>query len=331
MLLNLTEFITNSTAGKAMIYSCKSYCGGWGDRLRGITSVYILALLTHRRFMIDMNYPCQIAQALEPNLVNWTYVQHTSQKNLTRLSVNTMPPWATAARTIMGNTVKSKDFVKHWSGYDEVWISTNLDYITPALHNPYLSTRTRNLLGLLPLREAKMKTLFALLFEFLFKPTLPVQIRVNSILAASHHRHLICLHIRIGKNPTNPLDTASATRGHTTQDMLKFLDMYLLNYSSPFFFVTSDSGQAISDVLHHFPNSSMTIAGPILHIDHFDRKTTTISDGFIKAIADFYVLGECQTSLLSISGFSLWANRRRLKPNENLYYYFDKTKTVQKG
>ncbi|CAF1634371.1 unnamed protein product [Adineta steineri] len=330
-LLNLSEFITNSSAEKAMIYSCKSFCGGWGDRLRGITSVYILALLTHRRFMIDMNYPCQIAQALEPNLVNWTYIQHTSLKNRTRLLINTVPSWPATARTIMANTVKSEDFVKQWSAYDEVWISTNSDYMTSALHNPYLSSRTRTLLGRFPRTQVKMQTLFALLFEFLFKPTLPVQIRVNSILAAAYHHHLICLHIRIGKNPTNPLDYAFTTRGNTTQHMLNFLDMYLLNYSSPFFFVTSDSGQAISDVLHHFPNSSMTIAGPILHIDRFDRKSSTICDGFIKAIADFYVLGECQTSLLSRSGFSSWANHRRLKPNENLYYYFDKIKTVQKG
>ncbi|CAF4166939.1 unnamed protein product, partial [Adineta steineri] len=166
-LLNLTEFITNSSAEKAMIYSCKSFCGGWGDRLRGITSVYILALLTHRRFMIDMNYPCPIAQALEPNLVNWTYIQHTSPKNRTRLSINTVPSWPATARTIMANTVKSEDFVKQWSAYDEVWISTNSDYMTPALHNPYLSSRTRTLLGRFPLTQVKMQTLFALLFEFL--------------------------------------------------------------------------------------------------------------------------------------------------------------------
>ncbi|CAF3902742.1 unnamed protein product, partial [Adineta steineri] len=63
-------FKTNDLSDNTMIYSCQSFCGGWGDRLRGILSVYILALLTNRHFMIDMNYPCEILKVLQPNVVN---------------------------------------------------------------------------------------------------------------------------------------------------------------------------------------------------------------------------------------------------------------------
>ncbi|CAF0896831.1 unnamed protein product [Rotaria sp. Silwood1] len=321
LLLNLTAFKTNHLSTKTIIYSCASFCGGWGDRLRGITSVYILSLLTNRRFMIDMNYPCDILKVVQPNFVNWTYVKHDKSKNRTRLFINTVPSWQRAYRNNISNLIKSNDFVEAWSSYDDIVIRANSDYMTLALHNTYMLNKTRQLLGQIPVSQATMRSLFALLFELLFKPSVAVRNRVDSILINFHNRHLICLHIRIGKNPANPFDHAFTARVNTTKAMIDFVDNYLLNKSSSLVFVTSDSSQAVSDILRHYPSSSMTITGPILHIDRFDRQSPTICEGFIKVIADFYLLGECQTSLLSNSGFSLWANQRRENPNEELYLY----------
>jgi len=326
---NLTAFKGNHLAEKTMIYSCQSFCGGWGDRLRGIMSVYILALLTNRRFMIDMNYPCSISKVLEPNFVNWTYIK--PKNNRTRLTINTMRSWQKAIQSEAANTIKSKDLIKFWSSYDDIYISTNGDYMILALRNGHMINRTRHLFGRTPSSQTTMQILFPLLYEFLFKPSIQVRKRVDTILSASLNRHLICLHIRIGKNPTNPFDHAFTARVNTTQAMLTFIDNYLLNKSSSLVFITSDSGQAVSDVLHHYPNSSMTIVGPILHIDRFDRRSSTVCDGFVKVLADFYMLGECQTSLLSNSGFSTWANRRREKINEELYVYNEKSRQMRRG
>ncbi|CAF3400756.1 unnamed protein product [Rotaria sp. Silwood2] len=330
LLLNLTAFKTNYLSKKTIIYSCASFCGGWGDRLRGITSVYILALLTNRRFMIDMNYPCDILTVIQPNFVNWTYVKHNKSEKRTRLFINTMPSWQKTYRTSISNMIQSTDFVKTWLPYDDIVIATNSDYMTPALRNSYMLNKTRQLLGRIPVSQATMQTLFALIFELLFKPSVAVRNRVDSVLVNSRHRHLICLHIRIGKNPTNPFDHSFTARANTTKAMIKFIDNYLLNKSSSLVFVAADSGQAVSDILRHYPKSSMTITGPILHIDRFDSQSPTICDGFIKVIADFYLLGECKTSLLSNSGFSSWANRRRENPNEELYYYNEKLEEMRK-
>lgn len=330
-LLNITAFKTNDSSDKTIIYSCRSFCGGWGDRLRGITSVYILALLSDRRFMIDMNYPCDILKVVQPNFINWTYVRHSKSKNRTLLNINTMPSWQTENRKNIANIIASKDFVKAWSIYDDIFISTNSDYMTPALRNLYMLNKTRKLLGQMPTSQATMQTLFALLFELLFKPSASVCLHVDPILAVSYNRYLICFHIRVGKNPTNPFDHAFTARVNTSKTMINFTDNYLLNKSSAIIFVTSDSGQAVSDVLYHYPNSSMTVVGPILHIDRFDRQSSTLCDGFIKVIADFYVLGECQTSLVSNSGFSSWANRRRENPNQELYIYNEKSQKMIKS
>ncbi|CAF2041852.1 unnamed protein product [Rotaria magnacalcarata] len=330
-LLNIEAFKINHLSNKTIIYSCQSFCGGWGDRLRGIMSAYVLALLANRRFMIDMNYPCEILKVVQPNYINWTYIKYGKSKNRSQLNINTMASWQTAYRSQISDIIKSKNFVEVWSEYDDISISTNGDYMTPALRNNYMKNKTRQLLGQMPLSHATMQTLFDLLFELLFKPSVPVRNRVDSILANVYHRHLVCLHIRVGKNPTNPFDHAFTARVNATQAMIDFTDNYILNKSLPVIFVTSDSGQAVSDVLQHYPNSSMTIVGPILHIDRFDRRSPTLCDGFIKAIADFYLLGECQTSILSNSGFSSWANRRRESPYQDLYSYNEKLRAIRKN
>ena len=330
-VLNSTPFRTNTLSDKTMIYSCRSFCGGWGDRLRGITSVYILALLTNRRFMIDMNYPCEILRVVQPNLVNWTYIKFNTSTKRTHLTINTMRSWQRSLRDKIGKLIKSEDFAQDWLSYDDVYITTNSDYMTPALRNVHMVNKTRQLLGQIPTSQATMQTLFALLFEILFKPSTAVRQRVDSILSISAHRHLICLHIRVGKNPTNPFDHSFKNRANTTQVTIDFTEKYLSNKSSQIIFVTSDSGQAVSDVLRHYPNSSITIVGPILHIDRFDLRSPTICDGFIKVIADFYLLGECQTSILSPSGFSFWANQRREKPNEELYIYNPVLEKIKKA
>ncbi|CAF3389202.1 unnamed protein product [Rotaria socialis] len=315
-----------------MIYSCRSSCGGFSDRLRGIVSVFILARLLNRRFMIDMNYPCPVTQALLPSLVDWIYVPHKQSTNHSRLTIKEVPAWPIKTEISMAHIITYHDFLTIWSTYEEIWISTNGDFVASAFRNPFASNASRILLGRFPLVEATMETLFPLVFDFLFKPTASVQNRVEQILIESHRRHLICLHIRMGKNPSNPSDRAFPVRVHTAEDMLKFVDTYSANNNSkPLVFVTSDSSEAVGTVLRHFPKSSMTVVGPILHVDKANGQASVISNGFMKVITDFYLLGECQTSILSRSGFSVLANRRRKIPNENLYFYDENSRTIRKG
>lgn len=329
LLLNLTKLKTNSNTTKTMIYSCQSFCGGWGDRLRGILSAYVLALVTDRHFMIDMNYPCQITKVIEPNFVNWTMI-HSKQPNRTRLNINTMRSYQLTYRGYITRLIHFENFTQIWSAYDDIYLSTNLDYMRLVFHNKHMSKKIQELFGRLPVSQLTIEKSFAFFFELLFKPSIAVEQRVNSILYSSIHRELICFHIRIGKNPTNPFDAVFTSRVNMTRAMIDFTDRYLQTRNSSLVFVTSDSGQAISQVLNHYSNSSMTIVGPILHIDRFNRRSSAVCDGFVKVLADFYLLGECQTSLISKSGFSMSANRRRIHANENLYTFNEKVRQIRK-
>jgi hypothetical protein len=43
---------------KYVMWSCETSCGGWGDRMKAITSSFMLSVLLKRRFRLKVKHPC---------------------------------------------------------------------------------------------------------------------------------------------------------------------------------------------------------------------------------------------------------------------------------
>jgi hypothetical protein len=43
---------------KYVLWSCETSCGGWGDRMKAITSSFMLSVLLKRRFRLKVTHPC---------------------------------------------------------------------------------------------------------------------------------------------------------------------------------------------------------------------------------------------------------------------------------
>ncbi|CAF4854195.1 unnamed protein product, partial [Rotaria sp. Silwood2] len=72
----------------------------------------------------------------------------------------------------------------------------------------------------------------------------------------------------MGQNPSNPLDGNFGDRVLAVQNILDFLNRTnLRKMRNTRIFVTSDSEQASSSIVRQFPNQTLTIPGPILHVD----------------------------------------------------------------
>lgn len=224
--------------------------------------------------------------------------------------------------------ISSQDFLTEWSKYDDIYLTTNSDYITPVLTNPHLQDQVRYLN--LSLKESNQKALFPLIYEILFRPTAHVINLVDPILQhveKDKRKELICLHFRIGKNPDMITDKAFAHRNSMVDDVLRFVDRNLtMDEQRSLIFVTSDSSAINARVFEHYPNNKVvSIQGPIIHIDRLSSKRSQVDpcQGLAKALADFYILGECDRLIIAKSGFSDWASRRRLigKQYDDLYMY----------
>jgi len=58
---------------RVLVYSCQPFaqCGGHGDRLNGIVTAFLLAVLTRRVFLIDSESPLPLQLLLAPRLIDW--------------------------------------------------------------------------------------------------------------------------------------------------------------------------------------------------------------------------------------------------------------------
>ena len=315
----------NSTTN--VIYKCKSYCGGLGDRLRGITTSYIIALLSGRNFIIDMTHPCEMAKILKPHLYDWTLRLPHHDKNRSKMVINAIDNMAEMIPLFMGS-----NFVKKWLPFDDIEIFTNLNLVATVFMNPSLQDNelVQMVSSVMSPNEVHLNSFFPIIFEILFQPTVEILKVIDPVLSmiTNSRKPVICLHIRVGKNPTNPNDADFSDRKNIIDDMISFISNYTMNMRNrTWIMAMSDSQTAVDTVLRKFPNNSFTAPGPILHID---RPTTFVDhcEGFSKVVIDFYLLGECDALILSNSGFSGLANRRRQNPYKNLYTYDEKMRKI---
>ena len=76
--------------GNFLIYECNSLCGGYGNRVHGITMSLLFAILSNRTFLIQMNFPFDINQLLHPNAIQWNYTGYKNMKNMVKKDFNLM-------------------------------------------------------------------------------------------------------------------------------------------------------------------------------------------------------------------------------------------------
>ncbi len=102
---------------KCLVYICEDRgCGGIADRIKGIMSVYALALMTDRKLIINMTFPCKLDKYLIPNEVDWSQTVPNSLKSIHyEINVDSI--------NILKNAV---DINQLWKNTDVVKIQTNL-------------------------------------------------------------------------------------------------------------------------------------------------------------------------------------------------------------
>jgi len=234
-------FSIQRSSTKTITYYCKTNCGGWDDRLRGINSTYILSILLQRRFIIDMQYPCQLSEFLIPNLINWIPKMNLNRQN-NSLKLNSIN---NKYQSEFYSNISSINLIKLWSSYDNIFSTTNKDYITPLLKNPFF----KSIISKINIRlyESTQQELFPFIFEILFKPTFIISQQLDNLfqqILFSLNHSIISMHIRLGQNPSIPKDIKLPYRQLLVKHIIEFIDQNL-TYLNSSIFVTTDSIQSL--------------------------------------------------------------------------------------
>ncbi|CAF0736362.1 unnamed protein product [Adineta steineri] len=299
---------------KYLVYSCRFMCGGWGDRTRKIVAAFFLSLALNRTFILDMTWPCSIEKFLTSNFISWSISSHLHIRNISSSSFN-----------ISSLTLKDYSLLKSYhEKYSIIYIQTK-DIAYFDLISRY-SQLYQSLLNRFRLKHEHMNiiTLYPLFYELLIKLKPYLQEKFNRInLNSIDSSPLLCGHLRIGRNPSNPKDVVFPHREQMNITILKFL------LSRPGrVFITTDSVEVQQLARKLFPVSRLIeINGTIAHID---RDWNYLAcESLEKTILDFHALSFCNLAVISKSSFGHLAIMRRINPYEELYLYCNGIKRIR--
>ena len=290
-----------------LVYDClqNDRCKGWGDRQRGIVSVFLLAQLTNRRFVLIHERPCSLLKFLAPNSYNWTYcldyVLSRPESHIQRFIYFNK-------RIEFQNRISESDFelVFH---KQVVFIKTNQFWIDAVLAHKRSADNVAWAVG-----KTKAE-IFKQVLSTLFKPRDVLNDDINKYLNNVNERQtLVCSHIRVGENPSMPRDKK---RPYPNVELIfQFLETFD-NQSDYVLYVASDSEQTRERAKRTF-NNSFTVDLPIVHVDRYVSKRNACQ-GLFTALLEQYLLSKCDIVLLTHGGFGKIATYMSEKQQRVLY------------
>ena len=309
-------------------------CGGLGDRLNGIMSSFVVALLTGRLFVIDWQTPCPLEEHLVPHAVDWA----------TKLWKSSIKKDAAAVgcTSLFDYPPKQEDFdhlnlTKIMRNHKIVRWSTNVNLLPALFLSKIHGTQMHEIFG-----GAKNRPLFTkhfgCLFSFLFQLS---PIMESSVMRAHHFwttregrkkrkRKRLSVQIRLGgiwdldlmEVPSNLTEWENEVRERIVkEDQTEELTEWDI-------FVTSDQATAYPFFKKQFKQDAPRIqvyeitSMFSVHLDHVDTAvpvaarpstgsnemlvasdTQNCDSSISKMFLDWWILGSSDVIFCSMSGF----------------------------
>ncbi|XP_059147354.1 uncharacterized protein LOC131935080 [Physella acuta] len=311
---------TNDTV-RYLVYLCdgRNMCGGMGDRQRGLVAVYVLSRMVNRRFGMIMISPCNITNFFMPFKTQWI-----PPPDLERPSKNNTIITMTTEGRLLFTNLTAGDFNEMFP-QKVLYIKTNTDLFAFISRNKFYSSLLKQWNGLLNNRgrfhwawgqlmqpsSAMLADLVSILGgNFLKKkgllPVSEIQPPEVKSLYNVGNSSLICAHVRIGQNPSNPFD--GPFTAVTVKD-LPLLYNFMLSKDTngnAMFYVATDYINVRIQSRNFFGKRFIEYGAKITHIDR-TRTGSEACDGFKWNILDQFILSLCDVLVISPSGFSIRA------------------------
>ena len=312
--------ITKCNNQKFLVYRCdsSSWCGGWGDRQKGIVSTFLLSLLTERLFIIDIDNPCKLENILVPNIYNWStclaFVKSAPSQNV--IHANYIDNKAKLEE------IRNFDFNRKWPSH--IVVSRFNNYAISEIRQHKLAkTRLKWLLNIT--NEEAMH----LVLNTLFKPTHgmlkdAISFYDNQVKG----RLLVCGHIRVGKNPSIPSDINLRFGVPNITMLLDFLKLFDVDGTNAIY-IASDS-ENVKKIARTRIRSYINMNRTIVHVDRLEKSKKIKSeacDGWKTVVLEQFILSQCDILVLTRSGLGTIAAYMR-GDYKNLFMFHPVIRTI---
>ncbi|KAK4704672.1 hypothetical protein P7C70_g1547, partial [Phenoliferia sp. Uapishka_3] len=258
------KVMSGDTEEGVVIWKCDSFssCHGWGDRLRGLQTTFLLALLSENAFMIKSDRPSPLSLALRPASNDLTFDFEDLRDVIPGRSESTIRNdnklWETASPKHRTWRVKADierssqlDDYEHanWSEKlsDITWVHSNIPALSALLLNPSFANSS-----ILPhLSAIHPSSLPGCLTDYLLRPTNRLQNMIDNLLPGKERNETTTVGIQVrlgdtvlqgGDDAEDEQEEEKGWRWH--EDNLNSLLASQNEQGNPRFFVTSDSIRA---------------------------------------------------------------------------------------
>ena len=282
-------------SSRYLFYHCKSNCGGFGDRLRGIVNAFILSRITGRKFGILHPKPCPLENFLEENKYNW------------KINVDDLDNRSSKLYSFMSARKLPSDNMTSYFKEDIVYIKTNTDITIGLMRQadvprriPWISTMST-------------ADLYRSVLTYLFVLNKDLQEELDIFRSKFvKNNKTVCAHYRVGKNPTFKNDV-SRNVGNISL-LWSFLSRH--DKDGYVIYLATDSEETQSLANLKFQNRVINIPGKLVHTER--SKDDSECSGFKKTILEHRFLTECDVLLLTDSGYGRTAGFLR-RHSQELY------------
>lgn len=312
------DILNNRRPPKYLVYICggeKYGCGGYGNRLGAIASLFYLSVVTGRAFLIDWNSTVPITEYLQPKNIRWNYptskLSHL-KKNYhywgrgDHESVNKESQRSSDKFHLFREWLEGTDLDKYLDSPVEV--VTSLWYFAPSFRQHKFAGSLADKLG--ANARGHRYSLVGCAFDFLFERTPDFDKTLSTARESLHFKAdvpRIGIHIRMGDASFRPRSLDQRTSDFNSFfTCAKSLENEIVSSNRKIkrkdirWFLATDNTEVKEYALRTYPNKVVSLAVKVEHINSRDPST----EGMTGVLLDHTLLSECDFLVLSDSSFS---------------------------
>ena len=317
------DIINNKREAKFLVYYCSrteldTGCCGYGDRVHTVISLFYLAILTDRAFLIHWKSPKPLESLLTPKNINWTFPiplletrRHFWKNEYHGDRKKKFDGWLRRNASAVKSLVSKENFQVYFDKPVEI-VTSNVFFAEGAMQkNKYLMQRAQDMEISPVLPGSQRNAKIGCAFDVLFSPTPPLQNALQNTRKKlrENSTFVIGIHIRLGDKQFGGTNTRVSESdfpkyfGCATKVERKLFNLDGRKHAR--WFLATDSLLVKDYARKHFAEKVITAEYEPEHLDIFKNAEKPPSDdGMMGVLHDHFMLAECDFLVLSHSSFS---------------------------
>ena len=202
------DIINRRREPKFLVYSCpwtNKGCCGYGNRVRAMVSLFCLAILTNRAFLIDWTAPKPLEHFLQPKSIDWNFpIPHLgTRKHYWRTGGEKdkiRGGWLARNTSQFVAWIRSENIVNYLDKPVEI-ATSNLFFAQNGIQKNKFLMKIARELKIMPLLSRTPKyAMIGCAYDFLFQPKESLQNALKNTRKALREKgaYVIGIHIRLG-------------------------------------------------------------------------------------------------------------------------------------